>query len=323
MPEPTTDTVRALHLLEAASAVAADTEFHIRYGSATDYAEHYAALLRRLADDADPMVGSLHRDGFGVDGIAAMLATPKPSAGTIQIGFYASAVTPLGRAWCSGEDGFCPAHGFHRHSPVQPGEEQAAPPHHRWYTETLDDAANEWAPGMRFTDRAVALDRYRIISERYPLWKDGTPVKRRFVRETTTYTVTVEDASETQAAHSCSNCEGIDPDTCLMNPDRPLEQCPAAESVDYGLQCQKPVGHELHTFEQSAVVPDTDGDHSCAESGCTGDPAADEPAAEEPCCSDPTCACDVVNAAGRCACAKWDNAPEAEDHQTRPTEETR
>jgi hypothetical protein len=30
---------------------------------------------------------------------------------------------------------------------------------------------------------------------------------------------------------------------------------------------------------------------------------------ETPCCSDPTCACVQVNAAGRCDCAKWDNAP--------------
>ncbi len=59
---------------------------------------------------------------------------------------------------------------------------------------------------------------------------------------------------ETQAAHSCGNCEGIDPDTCFMNPGRPPEQCPAAEFVDYGQQCQKSVGHELHTFEEPAVV---------------------------------------------------------------------
>lgn len=43
---------RAAVLREAADAVAADTGFHIRYGSATDYAEHYAALLRRLAAEA-------------------------------------------------------------------------------------------------------------------------------------------------------------------------------------------------------------------------------------------------------------------------------
>ncbi|MBD9700687.1 hypothetical protein IHE56_00985 [Streptomyces sp. ID01-12c] len=41
--------LRAAVLEEAADAVAADTGFHIRYGAAVDYAEHYAALLRRMA----------------------------------------------------------------------------------------------------------------------------------------------------------------------------------------------------------------------------------------------------------------------------------
>jgi hypothetical protein len=45
---------RAAVLTEAANAVAADTGFHIRYGAAVDYAEHYAALLRRLAGEATP-----------------------------------------------------------------------------------------------------------------------------------------------------------------------------------------------------------------------------------------------------------------------------
>lgn len=44
---------RATVLREAADAVAADTD-HIRHGSATDYAERHAALLRRMADEAEP-----------------------------------------------------------------------------------------------------------------------------------------------------------------------------------------------------------------------------------------------------------------------------
>jgi hypothetical protein len=56
-----------------------------------------------------------------------------------------------------------------------------------------------------------------------------------------------EPADET---HSCANCDGIDPDTCLMNPNRPPEQCPAAEFEDYGEQCQKPAGHNLCSFEE-------------------------------------------------------------------------
>lgn len=46
--------VRSAALREGADAVAADTGFHIRYGAAVDYAEHYAALLRRLAGEAAP-----------------------------------------------------------------------------------------------------------------------------------------------------------------------------------------------------------------------------------------------------------------------------
>ncbi|MCW7941636.1 hypothetical protein AAW14_06210 [Streptomyces hygroscopicus] len=73
------------------------------------------------------------------------------------------------------------------------GEEQPAteaqPPHHRWYVETRDGVADQWAPGWRFTDRAEAVDRYQTVTANFPTWKDGTPVQRRFVRETTTYTV--------------------------------------------------------------------------------------------------------------------------------------
>jgi hypothetical protein len=66
----------------------------------------------------------------------------------------------------------------------------------------------------------------------------------------------------TTTPHACDNCEGIDPDTCWTNPNRPPEPCPAAEFEDYGQQCTKPVGHELHSFEEPAAVvqaaaPDT------------------------------------------------------------------
>ncbi|WP_369274480.1 hypothetical protein AB5J55_35175 [Streptomyces sp. R11] len=66
---------------------------------------------------------------------------------------------------------------------------EAHPPGHRWYVETLDELAEEWAPGMRFTDRAEALARFETVSRNHPTWKDGAPVRRRFVRETTSYTV--------------------------------------------------------------------------------------------------------------------------------------
>ena len=58
------------------------------------------------------------------------------------------------------------------------------------------------------------------------------------------------DEAQQPDPHSCPNCEGIDPDTCLMNPNRPPEQCPRSEGDGYGLQCQKPAGHNLCTFEE-------------------------------------------------------------------------
>lgn len=54
-------------------------------------------------------------------------------------------------------------------------------------------------------------------------------------------------------AHSCPNCEGIDPDTCFTNPDRPPEQCSESEFDGYGFQCQKPAGHNLCTFEEATT----------------------------------------------------------------------
>ncbi|MFD9070556.1 hypothetical protein [Streptomyces lasiicapitis] len=69
---------------------------------------------------------------------------------------------------------------------------EAQPSHHRWYVETLDPGADEWAPGRRFPERADAVARYETVSDSRPTWSDGQPVKRRLVRETTSYTVEEE-----------------------------------------------------------------------------------------------------------------------------------
>jgi hypothetical protein len=65
----------------------------------------------------------------------------------------------------------------------------AHPPRHRWQVETRDPLANEWVPGTRFTDRAEAVQRHEALNDHHPTWADGTPVDRRFVRETTSFTV--------------------------------------------------------------------------------------------------------------------------------------
>ncbi|MFF1684633.1 hypothetical protein [Streptomyces sp. NPDC058254] len=71
MTEPTTaDRIRALTLREAADHL---RDAHFRDGMSV---QEIGTALRNTADDADPMVGSLARDGYGLDEIAAMLAEP-------------------------------------------------------------------------------------------------------------------------------------------------------------------------------------------------------------------------------------------------------
>lgn len=70
-------------------------------------------------------------------------------------------------------------------------------------------------------------------------WKRAADLLRRMA-----------DEEQQPEGHSCGNCDGIDPDTCLFNPNRPPEQCPRSEGDGYGLQCQKPAGHNLCTFEE-------------------------------------------------------------------------
>jgi hypothetical protein len=72
---------------------------------------------------------------------------------------------------------------------TQQDETQAQPPRHRWAVETRDGLADEWAPGTRFLNRHHAVERYEALAKSHPTWRDGTPVERRLVRETVTYTV--------------------------------------------------------------------------------------------------------------------------------------
>jgi hypothetical protein len=74
--------------------------------------------------------------------------------------------------------------------------EQAQPPRHRWRVESLDNLADEWAPGTPFLNRHHAVERYDAVNDSHSTWKDGTPVKRRIVRETTTYTIEATNTPE-------------------------------------------------------------------------------------------------------------------------------
>lgn len=74
----------------------------------------------------------------------------------------------------------------------QPAEAQPAEAHpaeHRWAAELHDPLADEWVPGTRYLDRDRAVAHLTHAREIGPTWKDGTPTRRRLVRETTTWTV--------------------------------------------------------------------------------------------------------------------------------------
>jgi hypothetical protein len=91
--------------------------------------------------------------------------------------------TGLGLGWEAARDG------LRRMADEAQPEAEARPPRHTWRVETRDPLANEWAPGSHFLNRQHAVERYETANSRAPLWEDGTPVERRIVRETTTYTV--------------------------------------------------------------------------------------------------------------------------------------
>jgi hypothetical protein len=81
------------------------------------------------------------------------------------------------------------AAGLRRMADEAQAETEAQPARHRWYVETRDGTADQWAPGTRYTERRDAVDRHAVLTRHHPTWKDGTPAERRIVRETTTYTV--------------------------------------------------------------------------------------------------------------------------------------
>lgn len=64
------------------------------------------------------------------------------------------------------------------------------PSRSRWHVETLDPLVNEWASGLALITRTAAVIKLDHLAKIAPTWRhDGSPVRRRIVRETTTYTV--------------------------------------------------------------------------------------------------------------------------------------
>ncbi|MFK0124921.1 hypothetical protein ACIQSP_16590 [Streptomyces nigra] len=169
-----------------AAAAIAPLEAAVRRHREQQRTEHHIAVLLEAADDlatvfGDPMVK--HIGALGASHLrhrAREIEARRLAAGPPVPPVHGESVAALAGYTTDGHD-------------TWDGDEQAGteahPPHHRWMVETRDNLADEWAPGMRFTDRAEAVARYETVSRNHPLWKDGTPVERRFVRETTTYTV--------------------------------------------------------------------------------------------------------------------------------------
>ncbi|WP_228981438.1 hypothetical protein [Streptomyces sp. DH12] len=65
----------------------------------------------------------------------------------------------------------------------------ARPAYSRWRVETRDPDADEWAPGMPFGSSDEAHARRALLDTHHPKCRDGRPVERRVVRETTTWTI--------------------------------------------------------------------------------------------------------------------------------------
>jgi hypothetical protein len=147
--------------------------------------------LRRMVDEAPAAETCLNCRGSGLDPrYNGEYACPDCQAGDEQLDDGPSCVADEAQQPVTAVESDA-LHGWYAAmaDEAQQPETQARPPHHRWYVETYDYLADEWAPGQRFTDRAEAAARYAAVSEMRPTWDDGTPVRRRFVRETTSFTV--------------------------------------------------------------------------------------------------------------------------------------
>jgi hypothetical protein len=90
---------------------------------------------------------------------------------------------------------------------TQQTETEAQPPYHRWSIETRDAVADQWTPGTPIADRDKAVERYGHVTANWPTWKDGTPVERRLVRATTTYTVETGPAEAAQQPEAAEGAQ--------------------------------------------------------------------------------------------------------------------
>ncbi|MFD5709518.1 hypothetical protein ACFWHW_03835 [Streptomyces pharetrae] len=88
---------------------------------------------------------------------------------------------------CDCDSASCPVDHADEAQPAT--EAEAHPAEHSWAAELYDPLADEWVPGTRYAVRDRAVNHLAHARSIGPAWKDGTPVQRRLVRATTTYTV--------------------------------------------------------------------------------------------------------------------------------------
>jgi hypothetical protein len=228
--DPQADRPRALHLLEAADALAALDPTSAPLVGVHARGEDIA-LLRRMADAADPMVGSLARDGFGLDEIAAMPAAPvaaPPTDRAARNERYAAAIRDTA-GWVLDD-------GQHMIAAVIAVADAEQAELRRERDLAIAHDRQPYPTAWAYEQACKALRRKGAVVERVrqmaDYWEQQLPEVIRTPAVVSALRAALEAADdpsrlaaetpepETQGAHSCGNCEGIDPDSCLMNPRR-------------------------------------------------------------------------------------------------------
>lgn len=96
-------------------------------------------------------------------------------------------------------------------------DDEARDAEHTWSVEMYEPLAQEWVSGTRHRDRARAVAALDYSSQIGPTWRDGTPVQRRLVRATTTYTVE-QPATPRRSPGGPDQPPGRTTTTCLEAP---------------------------------------------------------------------------------------------------------
>ncbi|SDL28672.1 hypothetical protein SAMN05421806_12569 [Streptomyces indicus] len=227
--------------------------------------------LRRLADEAqqtearctcqfiaEPWINMTHE----ADCPAREAQQTKPAEALVHVGW-----------WCwRGEPGHlaataCRSDNVPLHTPAQwaddmraaiqritDGDDEAHATEQKWRVELYDPTAEAWAPGSSLPDLPAARARLALAQGHAPRWRDdGTPVQRRIVRETTTYTVEPDEQQQLspEAEHNIAS-SGVDTPGCDcghdgMGPGWHLSSCAwkSSRTVDEALGVSPPSLAEL------------------------------------------------------------------------------